>query len=344
MQIVRHVLSISCLVVSSLLPTAAQVTVKSSATVKMGGTVQLIAPVTGGNGGALIWKVNGKVGGSSTTGTISPTGLFVAPQTVSSSLTVTIMAIVQGTTASSTTFLTVEPCARVSTGLVSWWPGERTGRDVYGTNPGKVTGGVSFVPGEVALGLKLDGSTGYVDIPDSNSLDSLQQAVSVEMWAFPTPLAQGEGAAYLYARRDPLYSENFSVYILADGTLGVLLRTTSSPTHSGSKFESAPGAVTFGRLQHIAAVADTNSSSVTAYVNGTSLPLTVMYGPSSFSGTLWPVSHLYLGRREDLSVGEGAPGAAYFPGILDEVTLYSTALSQTQIQSIVNAGLNGKCR
>lgn len=49
------------------------------------------------------------------------------------------------------------------------------------------------------------------------------------------------------------------------------------------------------------------------------------------------------GRREDPSV-EGQAAAAYFSGMLDEVSLYSTALTQNQIESIVNAGSAGKCQ
>jgi hypothetical protein len=175
-------------------------------------------------------------------------------------------------------------------------------------------------------------------------LDSISTAVSVEMWALPQPIPSSETLAYLFARRNPIYSEGFSIYILADGTLGVILRTTSSPTPTGSKFESAPGAITFGQMQHIAATANTNTSVVAAYINGAAVPLTVAYGPSTFSGTFSAVPYLYLGRREDFGVGEGVPGAAYFPGILDEISLYSAELSQSQITSIVSAELNGKCR
>ena len=97
-------------------------------------------------------------------------------------------------------------------------------------------------------------------------------------------------------------------------------------------------------MQHIAATANTNTSVVAAYVDGVAVPLTAVYGPSTFSGTFAAVPYLYLGRREDFGVSEGVAGAAYFPGILDEVSLYSTELSQSQIVSIVDAGLNGKCR
>ena len=233
-------------------------------------------------------------------------------------------------------------CAPVPPGIVSWWQGEGNAQDATGTNPGVVQGGVTFGPGEVGQAFHLDGSTGYVDVPDSASLQAIATTVSVEMWAQPKTL-QTNAVAYLYARRDPLTSESLSVYLTAAGAVGVLLRTSSSPTETGSKFESAGGIITFGKFQHIAVTVDTNTSAIGAYVNGSGVPLTDVYGPSTFSGTFAPVSNLYLGRREDASV-EGQAGAAYFPGALDEISLYSTELSQGQVQAVVNAGSAGKCR
>ena len=125
---------------------------------------------------------------------------------------------------------------------------------------------MTFSPGGVGLGFNFYGSTGYVNVPNSNSLKAIKQTVTVEMWAIPQPLPPQDDVAYMYSRRDPLVAESFSIYVVGDGTVGVLLDTTNSST--SSKFESAPGAVAFGQLQHIAATADANSSSVNAYVNG----------------------------------------------------------------------------
>jgi Concanavalin A-like lectin/glucanases superfamily len=232
-------------------------------------------------------------------------------------------------------------CTPVPPGIVSWWKGEGNALDQEGANPGTVEGGVTFLLGKVGQAFYLDGSTGYVDVPNSSSLQSISTTVTVEMWVQPTVPSTG---GYLYARRDPITSENFSVYVQNDGTLTVLLRTTTSPTETGSKFSSAPGAVAlFGQTQHIVATANLSTSSVNAYVNGVAVPLTVVYGPATLGGTFAPVTHLYLGRREDPGL-EGQAGAAYFPGMLDEVSLYSTALTQSQIEAIVSAGSAGKCQ
>lgn len=233
-------------------------------------------------------------------------------------------------------------CAPVPPGIVSWWRGEGNAQDQTGSNPGTLQGGVTFGSGKVGQAFSFDGSTGYVNVTDSPSLEAILTTVSVEMWANSQSLP-ANAVSYLYARRNPIFSENFSMYIKADGTLGILLRTTSSPTPTGSKFESIPGTVAFGTFEHIAATANTNSGVVKAYVNGVAVPLTVVFGPATLSGTFVSVPYLYLGRREDAGV-EGQAGAGYFAGSLDEISLYSAELTQTQIQTIVSAGSSGKCQ
>jgi hypothetical protein len=84
--------------------TASNVTVSvSPGTMTLGTflTQQFTATVTGSTNTAVVWEVNGLIGGAVTTGTISTSGLYSAPHYVSSSIipangaptTVTITAI-----------------------------------------------------------------------------------------------------------------------------------------------------------------------------------------------------------------------------------------------------------
>jgi hypothetical protein len=340
----KSLVAFLCVAIVASWNAAAQIAVKVAPTLRITDTLQLAGPVSGSTNSNVIWKVNGVTGGNLTVGTVSTSGLYVAPVSVPNPATVTISAVSQAdSTKSSSAPLTIVSCAAVPAGIVSWWPGERGTQDFSGNNRGTFLGAASFVPGKVALGFNFDGSSGYVNIPDSSSLHSITKTISVEMWTLPKAILANAVVGYLYSRRNPLTSESFSVYVLADGTLGVLLRTSSSTTQTGSKFESVPGVIKFGKLQHIAATADTNTSTVRAYVNGTAISLINVFGPSSFSGTFSPVTNLYIGRRQDVSV-EGTVAAGYFPGLIDEISLYAVALTPCQIRGIVNAGMNGKCR
>ncbi len=74
-------------------PRPVQVTISpTSATVQSGATQQFNAMVTGYSNTAATWSVNEIVGGNSTLGTISASGLYTAPAVVPSPNTVTLKA------------------------------------------------------------------------------------------------------------------------------------------------------------------------------------------------------------------------------------------------------------
>jgi hypothetical protein len=64
----------------------------SSASVPVTQTKQFSASVSGSSNTAVTWSVNGAIGGNSTTGTISSTGLYTAPTAIPSPATVTVQA------------------------------------------------------------------------------------------------------------------------------------------------------------------------------------------------------------------------------------------------------------
>jgi hypothetical protein len=81
----------------------------TSASVQTSGTQQFSATVTNSSNTAVTWEVNRTVGGSSTTGTISTSGLYTAPAAVPSPATVTVTAVSQASssaTASATVTVT----------------------------------------------------------------------------------------------------------------------------------------------------------------------------------------------------------------------------------------------
>ena len=232
-------------------------------------------------------------------------------------------------------------CVPSPMGLLSWWRGDANTSDAMGPNPGTAVGGVSYIPGVAGQAFAFDGSTGYVNVPDSSSLESVKTAQSVEMWIdSSTPPAVTE---YVYSHRQPILAESFSLFVMPDGTIGVVVGTTNSPTPGGSKFQSLPGAITFGQFQHVVVTANTATSVAKAYVNGNAISMPNVNGPANFSGTFNSTNQLYLGRREDISVGEGVSGAAYFKGSIDEASLYATELDAAQVQVLFHGGSGGKC-
>ncbi len=91
-------------------PANAVVISPAAATVQTGATQQF----TTGNTG-VSWSVNGNVGGNSTTGLISPSGLYTAPGSVPTNPTVTVTA--QTSSASGTATVTISTAAQAPINL-----------------------------------------------------------------------------------------------------------------------------------------------------------------------------------------------------------------------------------
>ena len=56
-------------------------------------------------------------------------------------------------------------------GIVSWWTGDGTAADHVGTNQGSLMAGGTYAQGEVRQAFSFDGTSGWVDIPNSASLN-----------------------------------------------------------------------------------------------------------------------------------------------------------------------------
>ena len=235
-------------------------------------------------------------------------------------------------------------CAAAPSDLVGWWPGDGNANDKSGNgNNGTARNGLTYSNGEVQQAFNLDGTDGFVNVPDSSSFDAITAAVSVEAWIKPDVPPSSRG--FVFARRDPNVSESFSLVIYGDGKIGVNLRTTGIHPN-GSIWVSSPGVIQFGQWQHVAATFAAATGQLNVYVNGQGRALSVVEGPSTFGGNLADVHNLFIGRRQDLNdIGgiEGEFGASYFKGLIDELSLYGRALSAGEIQAIYNAGAAGKC-
>lgn len=73
---------------------------------RLGSNVQFTATVSNTTNTAVTWQVNGTPGGSTTTGTISATGLYTPPASIPSPNTVSITAVTQATPATTSTPIT----------------------------------------------------------------------------------------------------------------------------------------------------------------------------------------------------------------------------------------------
>ncbi len=61
----------------------------------------------------------------------------------------------------------VAPCVSSPAGLIGWWPGDGNANDIAGTNHGALQGSATAnTAGVAGSAFKLNGTNGYVQIPD----------------------------------------------------------------------------------------------------------------------------------------------------------------------------------
>jgi uncharacterized protein (DUF1800 family) len=99
---------------------ATTVTIAGASQIRIGGTAQFTATVTGDSSTTVTWQVNGVAGGSASTGTISSAGLYKTPSTLPSPNTVTIAAGNQSATKPGTLVATLlNPIPVVSSAIAT---------------------------------------------------------------------------------------------------------------------------------------------------------------------------------------------------------------------------------
>lgn len=228
-------------------------------------------------------------------------------------------------------------CVAPPPGIVSWWSADSgDGTDLIGNNPAAIMGGVTFLPGEVGLAFGFDGSSGFLAVPASYSLDvgAAGGGFTIECWINPTNIAPQQCIAEW---NDGLGNIGVHFFISSPGYGGIggIVGNVVGTDGSDNRVISAPGTVIPSAFQHVAFTYDQSSGDSALYYNGQDVATTNYFGVT-------PQTSYELNIGERASGGGG--GVSFFGGQMDEVTLYGRALSASEVQAIFYAGTNGKCK
>jgi alpha-tubulin suppressor-like RCC1 family protein len=231
-------------------------------------------------------------------------------------------------------FGTPSSCISAPSGLVGWWQGEGNANDSAGTNNGVLSAsGATYASGKVGQAFRFDGTNGYVQIPDADSLKPTNVTVEAWVWLDPnvspgtevivfkrnswTFLFEGYNLAKEHVDNgDGTFTDRFSFVITSNGDQ-VITRSTT--------------VVQRGVWYHVAGTYDGNKATI--WVNGVA-------ETSSIAGFAldYGTRPVFIG-----TTGEPAPYVDMLAGIIDEPSIYNRALSTNEIQAIYNAGSAGKC-
>lgn len=231
-------------------------------------------------------------------------------------------------------------CTPAPSGIVGWWPGEGNGNDLIGGNTANVAAGVTYPASEVGQGFLLNNPTNaYFVIPRSASLNvGLGGGFTMEAWINPSDV----NGLHPIAEWNDEVAQNLGVILgvgqnpSSQGELAVAMVDTNG--NNFSVIASPSSTLVPNVWQHIAVSYDRATHLVSLYANG------VLVGQSIWSGDVPQTSYnIWVGHRPEDCGGGCWTDGTYLTGPIDELSLYNRALSQAEIQAIVNAGSAGKC-
>jgi len=227
-----------------------------------------------------------------------------------------------------------QTCAPLNPSIVSWWPGEGDAADIIDDNPGILEGGVTFDAGMVGQAFSLDGSNGLVNLGNAANLQVSAGDFSVEVWVRFNTLDRGffgdMSIVDKMGRSGPnddgwrMIKQRDHHFWFCLGGVGTNGCTPSAPTTVISRTSA-----TVGPWFHVAGVK--GDAGIAVYVNGVkedSKPL------APFNDT----------NSAEVLIGSYNREHSFLDGSVDEVSIYNSALSDSDIQAIFDAGSDGKCQ
>ena len=317
------------IVLSNLPPTLSIASQPANQVIPVGGNATFSVLASGPPPFTYYWQKNGTnllnagdISGS-TTANLSVNGAVVAD---SGNYVVVVSNGSQSVTSLVATLDVVGPgsspnCAvSAPEGLISWWTANYTANDLVSTNNGTLENGTSYAPGEVGFAFSFNGVNQYVSVPHSPSWDFDGNAFTIELWAMFNSVG---GWQTFVADDDGSGNYNKWFFSIGYGGSGLAFCKNNYGQITGLHSFSP----TVNQWYHIAI---TRAGSIwTFYVNGSAI------GADTDSSVLQTTT-------APLTIGQ-AEGQGYFNGLLDEIQIYSRALSASEIQAIYQAGTNGMC-
>lgn len=214
-------------------------------------------------------------------------------------------------------------------GLIGWWMGDGDAFDGVGHNNARAYGGVTYGAGIVGQAFHFDGQGGFVKAPTSDVNPGPGPGFTMEMWMRPDDLAKRRPLAGWSTTTKSGVSWWLEPALPGTPTrLGADLRDTKGGSH---RLLSEPVVIVAGEWQHVALTYARNSGLLSLYFDGK------VIGERNL-GDIDAQTSL------DFSVGKHAAveAGATFKGGIDEVSVFSRALTLGEVRSIYEAGSVGK--
>jgi len=179
-----------------------------------------------------------------------------------------------------------------------------------------------WVSGKMSKALSFDGVDEYVSVPDSSSLD-LTTAMTISAWVYLTEAPDATHGAGVVVKGTATDGNAGSYELTLLSDLGVYGRIY---TNAAVSAQTAANLIPLNTWHHV--VATYNKTSLIVYVDGVSKATTAQTNNLEANNGI-----LAIGTRPAQLTG------AAFPGKIDEVRVYNTALTAAQVLALYQSGV-----
>jgi hypothetical protein len=246
-------------------------------------------------------------------------------------------------------------CADVPSGLVSWWTGDATVADLWGTNDGGTYTGAAYQsPAQVLQGFFFDGVDDVFSIPDSASLrPSAVTGFSLDMWINIAALPANGQTMNIVSKKETGGRSSYQLDISDPSNPAVGPRLVFTLVGDAGpiavRWRIAED-ITTG-LHHIAftykrdadGAGGVGANDTQMYLDGV-VKTTETGGKPDFSAYANTFDILYSAEPVRFGTADATLGFVPFSGWIDEIELFSGVLSPTAVAAIHGAGSAGKCK
>lgn len=212
--------------------------------------------------------------------------------------------------------------SHLSEKLAGHWPldGDPQGKSGDKSIVSELVEGSKFSDSPFGKSLSLDGKSGGVIANRTPEMDVGEGDFTVAAWIYPRELRQG-GIVSLGG-----YGYTHGWLLDMPNHTGILrLETATNDRKHNGTVQSRPGMLRINQWQHVAAVIRRGENKTRLYVNG----FEVASGTIGNANLDNPSAKLHIGR---------IPDAQRFQGEIDEVHVYSRALEEAELESLIEPG------
>lgn len=209
-------------------------------------------------------------------------------------------------------------------GIISYWNFDEGGGEVAADsadgNTGTLVNNPVWTQGKVGSALEFDGTSSYVQLPDSPNLKPTD-ALTLEFWMYPHEISVDK---HIFGSHSTCNFHPWHIGLWYSN--GIVFRINDHPALYASNVVSMPDI-----WYHVVATFDKNSGRK-AYVNGAEVASDTYSSPTcGDTGDIFRIGGRFT-----------TPDMYAFDGILDEVVFYNRAISAEEIQQHYQNGLNGR--